>query len=128
MINQNLLDSAVNIRRKYLKVSNNMDLYHRRSKEIIEVLEKSINELEELSKRGDNTTSENMVKEIMKVIAEVEQEGNKLKELTDPMNKEIEKLQKEEQELYRIIKEKYPDLEYEAMINQIHTRLKQEGL
>jgi len=48
MIDEFFLKSAINIRRQYLKVSNNMGLYHKRAKEVVKILESSVNDLEKL--------------------------------------------------------------------------------
>ena len=47
MINEFFLQSAVNIRRQYLKISNNMELYHNKAKEVVDTLESSVKKLEE---------------------------------------------------------------------------------
>ena len=44
------------------------------------------------------------------------------------INKEIEKLGREEQELYRLIKESYSSLSDQQIVKQIRKRLDSEGL
>lgn len=131
MIQENLLKSAVNIRREYLKVSSNIELYHNRSKEVVSILDKNIESLDKLQKDINNKTATNPEKslnKLMEVIKEVEDEGNKLESLMEPMNKEIEKLQKEERELYRLIKEKHSELSDEQIVSEVRERLLKEGL
>lgn len=131
MINEFFLQSAVNIRRQYLKISNNMELYHNKAKEVVDTLESSVKKLEEIQekvKTDSSMSAEKSISNILKVINDVEQEGKRLEELVDPMNKEIEKLSKEENELYRKIKEKHPDLSDAQIVKSVEDRLQKEGL
>lgn len=131
MISENLLQSAVNIRRQYLKISNNMSLYHKRAQEIITTLEESVQKLESLQQKIEkekNVSAEESINKILNIIKDVEDEGQRLEQLVDPMNKEIEKLSKEENELYRMIKEKHPSLSDNEILNIVQNRLQKEGL
>lgn len=131
MIDEFFLQSAVNIRREYLKVSNNMKLYHDKAKSVIETLEKSVKDLDKIQEKAKNDkkfSSEKSINEILKVINDVEDEGKRLESLVDPMNKEIEKLSKEENELYKKIKEKYTELSDKEIVDFVQKRLEKEGL
>jgi DNA repair exonuclease SbcCD ATPase subunit len=131
MIDDNFLESAVRIRRTYLKVSNNMDLYHRRAKEIVEVLENTISKIDNLQndiKDKRNISGDSAIKKLLDILQEVEDEGSRLEKLVEPMNKEIEKLGLEESELYRQIKEKHSNLTEEQIVESVRTRLIKEGL
>jgi hypothetical protein len=55
-------------------------------------------------------------------------EGKKLETLIDPINVEIEKLGREEQELYRQIVEHHPELTEDQIVNFVRDRLLKEGL
>jgi vacuolar-type H+-ATPase subunit I/STV1 len=131
MIDDNFLESAVRIRRTYLKVSNNMDLYYRRAKEIVEVLENTISKIDNLQndiKDKRNISGDSAIKKLLDILQEVEDEGSRLEKLVEPMNKEIEKLGLEESELYRQIKEKHSNLTEEQIVESVRTRLIKEGL
>lgn len=132
MIDENFLESAVRIRRTYLKVSNNMDLYHRRAKEIVEVLENTLSKIDNLQNdikdKGRNMNGDLAIKKLIEILQEVEDEGARLEKLVEPMNKEIEKLGLEEAELYRQIKEKHSNLTEEQIVESVRTRLIKEGL
>jgi len=108
-----------------------MGLYHKRAKEVVKILESSVNDLEKLQqdiKVGENTSAEKSINEILNIIKNVEIEGQTLESLVEPMNKEIEKLSKEEAELHRMIKEKHSDLSDDDILEVVQTRLKKEGL
>ncbi len=131
MIDEVFIKSAINIRRQYLKVTNNMEFYHNRAKEIVKTLEDSLDKLQKLqgeAKDDKTITLDKAVKEVEAIILDVEQEGVRLEKLIDPINKEIEKLSNEEDQLYNQIKEKYPNLSDQDIITTIHNRLEKEGL
>lgn len=131
MIDEVFLKSAVNIRRQYLKISNNMEFYHNKAKDVVSKLEETIKNIDNLQKefKIDKTVSnEGAIDKLLLILKDVEDEGNRLESLVDPMNKEIEKLSKEEQELYRQIKEKHKDLTEEQIVKSVQDRLIMEGL
>jgi predicted transcriptional regulator len=130
MINESFLQSAVRIRREYLKISNNMALYHNRAKEVISILEESVEKLEKIQS-GVEDKSENAntsISKVLEVIKDIEEEGERLESLVEPMNKEIERLSKEETELYRQIKEKHSDLTEDQIVESVRQRLTAEGI
>ena len=132
MINENLLQTAIRIRQQYLKTSNNMGVYHKRAVEISEMLEESINDLDKLKEDIDKNRTQKdpskSLENLMDIIKKVDDEGNRLTDLRKPMNEEIEKLQKEENELFRTIKEKHPNLSENEIIKEVAERLKKENL
>lgn len=135
MIEEQFLESAVQIRRTYLKLTNNLSLYQKRAEEIVKVLENSINKLESLqneikdTKAGkSNMTNEKAINEVLSTITDVEQEGERLNSLFEPLNKEIEKLGKEEAELWNRIIEKHSDIPEDKIIEIFKARLEREGL
>jgi 4-hydroxy-L-threonine phosphate dehydrogenase PdxA len=135
MIEERFLESAINIRRTYLKLTGDLNMYQKRAEQIVEVLEKSIKRLEDLqqeikdTKAGkSNISNEKAINEVLSTINEVEQEGERLNLLFEPINKEIEKLAKEESELWNKIIEKHSDITEDKIIEIFKTRLNREGL
>lgn len=131
MIDEFFLKSAVNIRREYLKVSNNMELYHNKAKDVVSKLENTLQELDNLQNDFSvkkSVSNESAVNRLMTILKEVEDEGNRLEKLVEPMNKQMEILSKEEHELYRLIKEKHKDLTDEQIVESVQHRLIKEGL
>ena len=130
MINEQFLQSAVRIRRTYLKLSNNMDLYHKQATKLSEILTEN---LEKLSKiEGDvkdkKMDSKQAVNTLLELISNIEKQSTDLESMTDDLNKEIELLSKEEHELYRNIKEKHSDLTDEQIIESVKERLIRENI
>jgi hypothetical protein len=65
---------------------------------------------------------------LLKIIDEVENEGVRLEKLIEPINTEIEKLSKEEVELYRQIVDTHPILTEDQIVENVQSRLIKEGL
>jgi predicted nucleic acid-binding Zn-ribbon protein len=136
MIDEIYLQNAVRIRRTYLKLSNNMDLYQKKAQKVSDKLDETLARIEEIEKeakesRNSKTSSNNteyFLNELMKALQEVDDEGKSLEDLVDPLNKEIEKLALEEQELFRKIKEKHFTLTDEQIIESVRDRLIKENL
>lgn len=131
MIDEAFLRSAINIRRKFLKISNNMDLYYERAKIIVEKLEKTLIDIETLQNKIKNEKSvsnEQAIGELLKILNNLEIEGDRLEKLAEPMNKEMETLSKEEHELYRQIKERHQNLTDQDIVDIVQNRLLSEGL
>lgn len=135
MIDEIYLQNAVRIRRTYLKLSSNMELYQKKAQAVSLKLDETIAKIDSLqakaedSKNNKNNNDSNFyLSELMKILTEVEEDGTALENLVNPLNVEIEKLALEEQELYRQIKEKHYNLSDEQIIAQVQDRLIKENL
>jgi hypothetical protein len=136
MVDEIYLQNAVRIRRTYLKLSNNMELYQKKAQEVSDKLEATISKIDDLQHQVEESKNDKSGKkdsnqfliELVKILNEVEEDGKALESSVDPLNKEIEKLALEEQELYRQIKEKHFDLTDEQIITSVQNRLIKENL
>lgn len=136
MIEEIYLQNAIRIRRTYLKLSNNMELYQKKAQAVSDKLESTISKIDDLQSKieeskkdkDDKKDSNYFLIELVKILNEVEEEGKALETSVDPLNKEIEKLALEEQELYRQIKEKHFNLTDEQIISSVQDRLIKENL
>lgn len=132
MIDEIFLQNAIRIRRTYLKLSSNMDLYQRKAKEVIETLDSTISKIDELhersSKKSKDDNTQQLLSELMKILDDVDDEGKSLENLVAPLNSDIEKLALEEQELYRQIKKKHHNLTEEQILESVRARLISENL
>ena len=132
MIEEKYLKMSISIRRTYLKLINNLDLYHNRALKVSSNLEETIVKLdtiqESLDLKDKKTSSKETLDKLLDILQEVEDEGKKLEALIDPINAEIEKLGREEQELYRQIVEHHPELTEDQIVNFVRDRLLKEGL
>ncbi len=132
MIEERYLQMALNIRRTYLKFSNNLDLYGSRASQVTKRLQDTVEKMEEIQKNIDNRNhkidEKEVLNQLLKIVDEVEEEGKRLENLVEPINKEIERLAKEEQELYRQIVEHHPLLSEDQIVTIVRDRLIKEGL
>ena len=132
MIEEKYLKVSISIRRTYLKLINNLDLYHNRALKVSSNLTETLAKLdtiqEGLESKDNKTSSKETLDKILNILQEVEDEGKKLETLIDPINVEIEKLGREEQELYRQIVEHHPELTEDQIVNFVRDRLLKEGL
>jgi len=134
MINEQFLQRAIDIRKTYLRLTNNMDDYLEKVSNVSDRLEKTVVEITEIEekykdKKGSgNMSSDQTLKELLKVLDKVDREGKTLESLVEPLNKEIEKLSKEEVELYRLIREKHSNLTEDQIVEAVKARLKKEKL
>lgn len=130
MIDEKFLVAAVKIRKTYLNLINNLDLYRSVAVSLNSKLESTMENLEVLESQYKDQQFDGKVAidKVNKIINDVEREGKKLENLISPINHEIEKLVKEESELYNQIVQNHPSLTQEQIVNIVRDRLLQEGL
>ncbi len=131
MIDDSFIKAAIKIRREYLKLTNNLNFYKRKAEDVIENLEEIVKKIEKIQKDTEfqkTPNNEAIVVQLTKLLTEIEAEGRAVESLIDPLNKEIEKLGLEEQELWRNIKNKYSTQTDEQIVEYVRQRLIQEGL
>ena len=96
MIEEKYLKMAISIRRTYLKLINNLDLYHNRALKVSSNLEETLSKLDKIQDGLDSkdikTSNKETLDKILDILQEVEDEGKKLETLIEPVNAEIEKL------------------------------------
>ena len=133
MINEKFLLAAINIRKTYINMLSDLDKYHEKAKETLDMLNNAYDRLGELEKdmkkeENKNNESYSSLNELLKVINDIEIEGKKLENFTNPINKEIEKLALEEQELYKQICLNHPELTEDQIVECVKERLLKENL
>ena len=134
MIDEKYLQKAIRIRRTYLKLINNMDLYRARATQISENLDKTLKDLDNFQKdlnkkdRKESIDEKALFEKLLKIIDNIEEEGNRLEKLIEPVNFEIEKLAKEEIELYNQILDGHSNLTEDQIVEKVQDRLIKEGL
>ena len=132
MIEEKYLKMAISIRRTYLKLTNNLDLYHSKALSVSDKLEKTIGKLDDIQAQLDSKdkklNNQETLDKVLLILQEIEDEGKRLENLINPVNSEIEKLAREEQELYRQIVEHHPNLSEDQIVSSVRDRLLKEGL
>jgi septal ring factor EnvC (AmiA/AmiB activator) len=131
MIDESFIQAAIKIRRNYLKIQTNMSFYKKKASEVVDNLEVIIGDIQNLQESAQNReikSVEEALNELTKILNNAEEEGKKLEQYIDPLNKEIEKLGEEEAELWRNIKLKYSNIDEESIVNYVKERLIKENL
>jgi predicted nucleic acid-binding Zn-ribbon protein len=136
MVDEKYLQMSITIRRTYLKLINNLDLYRSRALQISERLEDTVKKIDDLNKeakesakkKNTNISQIEVFEKLLKIIDEVDDEGKRLENLISPINTEIEKLAKEEMELYQMIVNSHPNLTEDQIVESVKDRLIKEGL
>lgn len=137
MVDEKYLQMSITIRRTYLKLINNLDLYRSRALQISERLEDTVKKIDELNKEAEesakkkgstNISQIEVFEKLLKIIDDVDDEGKRLENLINPINTEIEKLAKEEMELYQMIVDSHPNLTEDQIVESVKDRLIKEGL
>lgn len=132
MIDENFVQAAIKIRRQYLKLMNNMEMYRSKAKKMVNNLDNIVDRLQniqvELGKDKSEVTADGAINEVQKILKEVDNEGKTLENSINPLNEEIEKLALEEEELWRLIKEKHYSVPEEEIIEYVKKRLIEANL
>ena len=132
MIDENFVQAAIKIRRQYLKLMNNMEMYRGKAKKMVNNLDSIVDRLQniqvELNKEKSEVTADGAINEVQKILKEVDNEGKTLEDSINPLNDEIEKLALEEEELWRLIKEKHYNVPEEEIIEYVKKRLVESNL
>ena len=93
MIDERFLIAAVNIRRKYLKLSSNLDLYRDKAEDTLEELQKAKEKLTKIEKGDYDKENLSGLQEILNIIVGLEDSQRSFEKTLEPLNKEIEKLE-----------------------------------
>jgi hypothetical protein len=131
MIEERFIKRAIEIRKDYLKITRDISIYEAKAKQVLEKLESTVSKLNSIQdkiKSKDITNADDASKKIMDILLEVEREGERLEKVIDPLNLKIENLRVEENELYRLIKEKYPKITDQNIIQEIQKEIINQNL
>lgn len=130
MIDKQLIESAINIRRDYLNISKNILVYENDIRELSQFLLEKAEQLRAYKNKDTRNIKTNddlnsFVGDITKELREIELEEEKIKNKMSDINKRLEQLRKDEEMLYKTIKERYPQMDEKEIIKEIHSHLKE---
>lgn len=115
MIDQHFIDSAVEIRKEWVKLMNSLESYQIQIDRAQRIISEKKQEVEEFGKRK-LSMKDPIVKEFLEnIFDQVEYQTNIIESKIKPLNDDIEKLKKEENILYTEIKKKYPNFSDEKL-------------
>ena len=80
MVDEVFLQNAIRIRRTYLKLSNNMELYQRKAQQVSDKLDETVTKIEQIEKdakesresKSTGNSTEYFLNELMKALQEVD--------------------------------------------------------
>lgn len=134
MIDESYLDAAVRIRRTFMKLNVELTEYENYAKSIEKIIERALADLEDINnsisndKKLKNVSQEEMLRKVLDILAKLEDDSKSLESKVNPINDSIEKLRKEEVQLYNNIKFKYPNIKDSELIEMVNKKLEKEGL
>ena len=111
MIDQQLIESAKQIRKRYIKAMSNLGIYEQDVRNLANFLQEKSKVFEkiqnvELKKKPSKEELEKVTRLIVDEITSIENEEQKILKKVESINVEIDKLQKEEEVLYKTIKKR----------------------
>lgn len=131
MINQLYLKKAANIRIEYIEITRNIQRYENIAKELAETITVRMEELESLLEAINNkkvSSIETAKSELEEIMVNTEMDMNKVDTQIDDLVSKMENLAKQEKDLYRDIKQTYPEKSDEDLKVEIQTYLKEENI
>ena len=134
MIDENFVRAAIGIKKKYFELTSRLEDYENYVKKTQELIDDALEKVsvmdEDLKdvKKRKSMTNEQVLSDLNKLLLKIENDSKRLENYIKPMNDGIERLAVEEAELYRLIKEKHPNLADQQIVKYISERLSKEGL
>lgn len=134
MIDDSYLDAAVRIRRTFMNLNIELTEYENYAKSIEKIIERALADLDDINnsissdKKLKNVSQEDMLRKVLDILAKLENDSKSLESKINPINEKIEKLRKDEVQLYNGIKFKYPNIKDSELIEMVNKKLKKEGL
>ena len=131
MIQELYLKKAVNIKRSYIKVINDVNSYEKVAKDLASSIEDRMEDLKLLMNKieeGKISNVESAQMEFSKVLFNLETDMNEVNARIDSLNSSIDKLKLDELNLYKEIKNHYIDLSDEEIKKEVQNYLKKQNL
>lgn len=123
MIDSFFIESAKRIRKDFLLVDSKLTSYQGQLRSITESILGISKKLEEIKSQVGKKPINVIQNDIFKELGALELEAKKIEKLVNPLNNKMEKLRKEEEDLWNKIKKKYPSIKDEDLIAEIHKHI-----
>jgi seryl-tRNA synthetase len=124
MIDKHFIDSAVEIRKEWVRLIRSLDGYQSQVDKAQRLISEKKQEVEAFSKRDLSMKDPQVKKFIERVFDEVEYQANIIESKIKPLNEDIEKLKGEELRLYHHIKRSYPNISDDEIKSQVWEHIK----
>jgi len=124
MIEEPLIESARIIRNKFNSLNETLVKYESDVKKLATYFFKISDDLKNIeSGLSKNDTLESIKDKVILKLNDLEMESNKVCDKINKVNIELEKLKKEELDLYKVIKKRYPLLSDDAIKLEIQNKI-----
>ena len=124
MIEEPLIESARIIRNKFNSLNETLVKYESDVKKVATYFFKISDDLKNIeSGLSKNDTLESIKDKVILKLNDLEMESNKVCDKINKVNIELEKLKKEELDLYKVIKKRYPLLSDDAIKLEIQNKI-----
>jgi len=128
MIDQQLIESAKQIRKKYIEIIKEINFHEDDLRELASFLQTKMSEFkriheEEFKNKPSQAEVDRITKLVVSEIEDMEVKEGRIKKRFEHLNNELEKLQVEEKLLENTIKERYPSMTTEEIKLEIHKHL-----
>lgn len=125
MVNKKYLDQALRIRKDFLKTDNKLFNLKGDLELVYRNINTTLQELIEIRDSSDEySTSEDFQTDVLKKLAEFEDESKRAESVLKPLNDEMESLKSEEQELYKTLVSEYPNVPEDELIKEVQSYVK----
>jgi seryl-tRNA synthetase len=124
MIDKHFIDSAVEIRKEWVRLIRSLDGYQSQVDKAQRAIGEKKQEVEAFSKRDLSLKDPQVKQFVERVFNEVEYQANIIESKIKPLNQDIENLKKEELRLYKHIKSSHPNLPDDEIKSQIWEHIK----
>ena len=131
MIQEIFLKRAVNIRKDYLNLTTDLSAYEKMLRDIVSTIGEKHQDLIEIKNKIDDTkiSSVDSAKgEFLKILIDLENESNTLERYIDSINEKMDLLKKDELDLFRDIRQRYPEMSDTEIKSEVQEYIKKLNL
>jgi len=131
MIQEIFLKKAVQIRKDYLRLRSGINFYENSIKDLLKMIENKSQELNDFKEDLDKskiTDAEEAKSKLLKIIMDIENEYNSSNFQINKIDKDIEKLKQEELELFRQIRQRYPEMSDKDIKQEVQNYLEKMNI
>jgi phage shock protein A len=131
MISEKFLIKAANIRRDYLKLTDDINKVENRIKTIVPFIEgqqDKLNDIRNKVEKGELKSKESFAEKALMIIMDLEKETASYEAGVDDVNKKIDKLREDEISLFNELKTKYSNIPDKELKSKINEYLKSQNL
>lgn len=131
MIQEIFLRRAANIRKNYLHITTDISSYEKAMTHIIKVIEEKHKELIDIKNKIDESkihSADTAKTELLRVMMELEEESNSVESYINSLTEKMDVLKKEELDLFRDIRQRYPELSDTQIKSEVQDYIKKLNL